>query len=193
MQYYNENAVEYAEKTLPISMTEQYEKFLRTLPQNGFILDAGCGSGRDALYFLKNGYKVDAFDGSDEMARLAGQLTGLNVKCLRFQEYAPRPIYDGIWANASLLHVPHEELHDVLTAFRQSLKPCGTLYCSFKYGKKDSVDSHGRCFTNKTCETLDKDLAAAGFTARRTIALQQSTTPEGTPQDWVGALAIAPE
>lgn len=192
MQYYNDHASEYAEKTLPISMTKQYEKFLRTLPDNGLILDAGCGSGRDALYFLKNGYKVDAFDASSELAKLAGNLTGLNIKCQRFQEFTPHPIYDGIWANASLLHVPHEELHDVLKSLKESLKPGGILFCSFKYGKWDSIDEMGRSFTNRTCEALDKDLSNAGFTARRSIALQQSTTPEGTPQDWVIGLAVAP-
>lgn len=192
MQYYNDHALEYSERTLPIDMVEHYEKFLRTLPLNGFILDAGCGSGRDSLYFLKNGYQVDAFDASEELARLAGKLTGLSIKCMRFQDVTPRPIYDGIWANASLLHVPYEELHDVLTVLRQSLKQGGTLYCSFKYGMRDSVDSLGRHFTNRTCEALDKDLFNAGFTARRSIKLQQSTTPEGTRQDWVAALAIAP-
>lgn len=192
MQYYNDHAFEYSKKTLPISMTEQYEKFLRVLPENGFILDAGCGSGRDALHFLKNGYKVDAFDASIELAKLAEDLTGLDIKCLRFQEFEPKPIYDGIWANASLLHVPHEELHDVLISFRNSLKPGGSLYCSFKYGKQDSIDTAGRSFTNRTCEALNKDLTLAGFTARRTITLQQSTTPEGAPQEWVIGLAIAP-
>ncbi|SIO26222.1 class I SAM-dependent methyltransferase [Halodesulfovibrio marinisediminis] len=192
MEYYNNYALEYSEKTLPIDMSEQYDRFLRTLPKNGFILDAGCGSGRDALYFLKKGYQVDAFDASEEMARLAGELTGLTVKCMRFQDFKPHPIYDGIWASASLLHVPFEELHDVLTVLRQSLKPGGTLYCSFKYGIHDSVDSLGRHFTNRTCETLDKDLVNAGFTGRRSITIEHSTTPEGTLQEWVSALAIAP-
>lgn len=192
MQYYNDHAFEYSEKTLPINMIEQYKKFLRVLPDNGLILDAGCGSGRDALHFLKHGYKVNAFDASDELAKLAENLTGLYVKRLRFQEFKPRPIYDGIWANASLLHVPHEELHEVLTSFKQSLKPGGSFYCSFKYGKQDSIDGEGRSFTNRTCESLNKDLTSAGFTARRTITLQQSVTPLGTQQDWVVGLAIAP-
>lgn len=192
MQYYNNHAVEYVKKTLPISMTEQYGKFLRNIPNNGSILDAGCGSGRDALYFLKNGYKVDAFDASTELVKLAEELTGLNISCLRFQEFCPHTIYDGIWANASLLHVPQKQLHDVLKTFKASLKSGGILFCSFKYGKKDAIDELGRSFTNKTCEMLDKDLSNAGFTSRRSIALQQSTTPEGSPQAWVTGLAVAP-
>lgn len=192
MQYYNEHAFEYSKKTLPIEMSEQYEKFLRTVPANGFILDAGCGSGRDAMYFLKNGYKVEAFDASIELARIAQELTGLHVKHMRFQELSPRPVYDGIWANASLLHVPDTELRSVLALLKAALKSGGTLFCSFKYGESDSTDDLGRNFTNKTCETLNNDLAMAGFTSRRSITLHHSTTPEGTHQDWVNAVAIAP-
>ncbi|MCT4534978.1 class I SAM-dependent methyltransferase [Halodesulfovibrio sp.] len=192
MQYYDDHAFEYSQMTLPINLEEQYAKFLRTIPANGFILDAGCGSGRDAHYFLEKGYNVDAFDASANLARLAGKLTGLNIRHLRFQDFTPRPIYDGIWGNASLLHVPNAELHDVLVSLKQSLKPGGTFYCSFKYGKQNSTDDAGRKFTNKTCEALDSDLANAGFTARRSITLQHSITPDGIPQDWVAGIAIAP-
>lgn len=192
MKYYDENAEEYVQQTMPLDMGDLYTKFLRYIPENGSILDAGCGSGRDSLYFLQQGYDVEAFDASRELSKLAAQLTGLSVQCLTFQEMIPCSAFDGIWANATLLHVPQEELHDVLETLRQALKPGGTLYCSFKYGYTDSTDQLGRDFTNKTCVSLEKELSKAGFTGRRTIFTRSSTTPEGGTQEWVIGIASVP-
>ena len=193
MQYYNTHAYEYSAKTLPIDLSNLYARFLRTIPKQGFILDAGCGSGRDALHFLKLGYNVKAFDASPELANLAQNLTGLSVKQLTFEDMIPCSIFDGIWANASLLHVPQQELQGVLHTLYKSLKPGGTLYCSFKYGRTDHTDKRGRHYTNQTCESLDKHLVGAGFTGRRNIFIQQSTALDGGLQDWVIGLAQLPQ
>ena len=192
MKYYDDNAEEYVQKTMPLDMGDLYSKFLRCIPQNGFILDAGCGSGRDSLYFLQQGYNVEAFDASRELSKLAAELTSLPVQCLTFQEMIPCSRFDGIWANATLLHVPHAELQGVLETLKLALKPGGTLYCSFKYGDTDSTDQLGRDFTNQTCVSLEKELAKAGFSGRRTIFTRTSTTPEGGTQEWVIGIASIP-
>ena len=96
-------------------------KFLIHVPAGGDILDAGCGSGRDALAFHRAGYRVTAFDASPEMCRMARQYTDLPVIQMTFQEMTWRSAFDGIWACASLLHVPQVELPDVL----------GTLFVLF--------------------------------------------------------------
>ena len=78
---------------------------LDLLPEKALILDFGCGSGRDAKYFLKRGYRVEAADGSIKMCRAAEELAGIPVRQMRFQELREEKKYDGIWACASVLHL----------------------------------------------------------------------------------------
>jgi SAM-dependent methyltransferase len=116
-------------------MSPLYTRFLYWLPNSGHILDAGCGSGRDAFAFQKRGYQVAAFDASPTLAKFAATYCGLSVQVMRFQEINWLRRFDGIWACASLLHVPAAELPDVLIRMADALKPRGVLYASFKYGQ----------------------------------------------------------
>ena len=76
-----------------------------TLEPGAFVLDAGCGSGRDAKWFAQQGGKVAAFNVSPELARLASQYCGFEVAIQRFSDVTETSAYDGIWCCASLLHV----------------------------------------------------------------------------------------
>ena len=60
LDYYNKNAKQYCEKTIAINLQENYDKFLKWLPKNDYVLDLGCGSGRDSKYFIDKGYKIKA-------------------------------------------------------------------------------------------------------------------------------------
>jgi len=71
MDYYDDNADSYVKSTLRVDMQPLYERFLPLLPAQAHILDAGCGSGRDAKCFIQNGYQVTAFDASVKIAALA--------------------------------------------------------------------------------------------------------------------------
>ena len=71
LDYYNKNAKTYFEQTINGNLDENYERFLSKIPSKSYILDFGCGSGRDSKYFLQKGYKVKAIDGSIEMCKLA--------------------------------------------------------------------------------------------------------------------------
>lgn len=72
IEYYNQNAARFLEDTAGVEFTEIQNAFLSLLPEGARILDFGCGSGRDALKFLKRGYQVEATDGSEEMCRDLG-------------------------------------------------------------------------------------------------------------------------
>lgn len=73
LDYYNKNAKLYFEQTVEGNLKENYDKFLSKIPRESYILDFGCGSGRDSKYFIENGYKVKAIDGSIEMCKLASE------------------------------------------------------------------------------------------------------------------------
>ena len=128
-------------------MSALYAEFLPHVKQHGHILDAGCGSARDAAYFKNQGFTVSAFDASPALAKLASNYLQQPVEIKTFQELECVNKYDGIWCCASLLHVPKAELPQVFLKLQNALKPDGVLYVSFKYGTQERVHN-GREFTD---------------------------------------------
>lgn len=155
LNYYNTNAKSFVSSTLVVDFTETQDKFLHFLPPTSSILDFGCGSGRDTKYFLSAGMQVDAIDGSEELCKLASKYTGIPVKQMLFEELDVKAQYDGIWACSSILHLPKDELKDVLKKMLAALKEHGIIYTSFKYGTFEG-ERNGRFFTDFTEETFQK-------------------------------------
>ena len=153
LDYYAKNAEAFVSGTLPVNMEETRSRFLAHLPPHGLILDFGCGSGRDTKAFLDAGFRAEAADGSAELCAKASAYTGISVKQMLFTDLEARSRYDGIWACASLLHLPRRELKTVLTKIETALKKGGILYASFKYGEQEGLRD-GRYFTDFTEETL---------------------------------------
>ena len=164
LEYYQHHADDFFNSTVNVDMRSLYTPFLERIPQGGLILDAGCGSGRDSKAFLQQGYRVEAFDATAEMAKLASQHTGLSVKQMTFSDVDAVNHYDGIWCCASLLHVSAAELPDAMAKLARALKPGGIWYVSFKYGDGERVKD-GRRFTDLNEQGLNTLLAGlAGIT-----------------------------
>lgn len=155
LQYYNANVNSFIANTFSVDFSQIQQEFLSTLPPVAYILDFGCGSGRDTKYFLEQGYKVDAIDGSLELCKLASVHTGIKVRQMLFQELQEREKYDGIWACASILHVAKNDLPDILQRMNNALKPDGIIYASFKYGDFEG-ERNGRYFSDFTEESFRK-------------------------------------
>ena len=153
LQFYKDHAQDFVKGTLSADMSEARQHFLQCLPESARILDFGCGSGRDTKAFLDLGYQVDACDGSEELCRIASEVTGIPVRHMFFQDLNETDVYDGIWACASILHLPKEELAAVLRKIADALKKNGMLYTSFKYGDFEGMRG-GRYFTNFTEDTV---------------------------------------
>jgi len=134
VEYYNKNAEAFVARTVKCDISYAYAKFLPHLVQGATLLDAGCGSGRDSLYFKEQGFQVTAFDASIEMVKASSKLSGIPALHMCFQELEFKEKFDGIWASASLLHVPYQELESVFQKLHAALKPSGILYATFKYG-----------------------------------------------------------
>ena len=164
LEYYQHHADDFFNSTVNVDMNSIYTPFLERIPKGGRILDAGCGSGRDSKAFLQQGYQVEAFDATAEMAKLASQHTGLSVKQMTFSDVDAVNRYDGIWCCASLLHVSAAELPDAMAKLARALKPGGIWYVSFKYGDGERVKD-GRRFTDLNEQGLNTLLAGlAGIT-----------------------------
>ena len=104
LNYYNTNAINFVSSTISVKFKKTQDKFLSFLPVNTYILDFGCGSGRDTKYFLSAGMQVDAIDGSEELCKLASKYTGIPVRQMLFEALDVKAQYDGIWACSSILH-----------------------------------------------------------------------------------------
>ena len=153
LNYYDNYADEFYKSTVDVEFTTMQMKFLTKLKKGSYILDFGCGSGRDTKYFLGQGYPVEAIDGSIELCRLASEYTGIKVKNMSFQELEEVQKYDGIWACSSILHLPINELAVVMRKMIVALKDNGIIYTSFKYGTF-AGERNGRFFTDMTEETF---------------------------------------
>ena len=97
INYYQQNADSFVASTVAVDMTSLYAPFIGAIEPNGLILDAGCGSGRDAKAFADMGYRVEAFDASPAMVERAAQHSGLAVRQATFQNISESARYDGIW------------------------------------------------------------------------------------------------
>lgn len=103
LDYYNQNAKKFITGTISVDFGIVQNRFLDKLHPGAKILDYGCGSGRDTKYFLEQGCKVTAIDGSQELCKLASEYTGIPVKHMLFQDLDEKEAYDGIWACSSNL------------------------------------------------------------------------------------------
>jgi SAM-dependent methyltransferase len=163
LYYYEDHAKEYAAKFDDYNVSSFRDRFVEEIEHTSSsrshgsgesittILDAGCGTGRDTREFVKKGYQVTAVDASPAMLRecknklrdarqkpesptmLRAAATSQSLE-MTLDEIPFRNEFDGVWAAASLLHIPDEEIVRTLSKLVHSLKANGILYMSFKYG-----------------------------------------------------------
>ena len=189
IEYYNKNADSFFAGSVNADMAEDRRLFLSYVPDGGKILDAGCGSGRDSKAFLDAGYDVVAFDASKEMRIRASDYIGREVLDLRFEEISFEKEFDGIWASASLLHVPMEELPEVMGKMKRALKPNGALYASFKYGEGTKARGE-RWFSDFNEKGVIPLFENAGFEIARNDVGPDSR-PGRESEFWVSVIGIA--
>jgi SAM-dependent methyltransferase len=161
LQFYRQNAEAYAKREIT-SRHARLTKFLAALPQGAAILELGCGAGGDSAEIIARGYDVTPTDGSPEMAEVASRRLGRPIGTLLFHELDSVDAYDGIWANACLLHVPRPELAQVLSLIWRALKPGGAFYASFKTGDAEGRDTLNRYYNYPSPDWLRATYADAG-------------------------------
>lgn len=185
-RYYAMNAAAFFDATASVDMSPQYEKFLAGLPARAHILDAGCGSGRDAKAFSQRGFAITAFDASPELAKLATEHCGFPVNVRTFAEVEEEETYDGIWSCASLLHVPAAEMPLTIRRLWSCLKPGGRFYLSFKHGAGER-EHEGRRFTDADESTLRAWLSQVEDAEIEDVWVTEDN--RGRQERWLNAIA----
>ena len=187
--YYDRSAAEYWEGTRDHDVSQNYTAFLDAIEgAHPFsILDLGCGPGRDLQHFRSLGHDTVGLDGSKEFVAMARSYSGCEVLHQDFLEMVlPESRFDGVFANASLFHVPSQELPRVLIELSGTLRPRGVLFCSNPRGNNEEGLSGDRysCFFD--LDTWRNYVTAAGF-----FELQCYFRPPGLPcheQPWLATV-----
>ncbi|NKM17564.1 methyltransferase domain-containing protein [Rhizobium laguerreae] len=167
--FYEENAETYAKRVR--SLPKQLDGFLAGLAPGAAILELGCGGGQDSAYMLAHGFDVTPTDGSTELARQAEALIGRPVRVMLFQELDADSAFDGVWAHASLLHVPRSELPDVFARIRRALRTGGIIHATFKAGEAEGHDGFGRYYNYPSADGLLALLTKGGW---RDITIEEN-------------------
>jgi SAM-dependent methyltransferase len=179
LQFYQSNAQSYADWAKAPSA--RLRGFLALLPPGGSILELGCGAGNHSAVMLAAGFKVRATDGSQEMTEIASRRLGHPVETMLFNQLNEHEAYDGVWASACLLHVPRDDLADILGRIRRALKPEGLFYASFKIGEGGGRDTLGRYYNYPSPEWLQATYAAAGEWRPMSSGASEIKSFDGTP------------
>jgi SAM-dependent methyltransferase len=194
LAHYEANAKSFWEGTRGHDVTQNYAALLGKLEGAPpfSILDVGCGPGRDLAYFRSLGHEAVGVEGCVAFAEMARQQTGSEILEQDFISLAlPRARFDGVFANASLFHVPSKELPHVLSEIRACLKPRGVFFSSNPRGDNTegwNGDRYG-CYWDR--ETWSKFVVAAGFEE-----ITHYYRPEGRPRDeqpWLATVWRAAE
>lgn len=188
ISYYDKNAEEFCKNTTDADMSYCRSKFLNYLSEGASILDAGCGCGRDSVAFKQLGYHVTAMDASPKICQEAEKVLGQKVLCKTFEELDDEKVYDGIWACASLLHVPKESMREVLYRLKRALKDGGVLYACFKYGDEEKV-VNGRFFNYYTEQTLRVLMNENGFEVLE-LFVTQDVREDRRAEKWVNVVGV---
>lgn len=186
LRFYEGHVEEFAEQTQHLILHEVYAPFLDLLPKRARILDAGCGSARDAAAFAALGYRLQAIDSSPAMVQMAKQRQ-IPAEVMKFQEMTYQKKFDGLWACASLLHIPRIEINRVLDRFLVALKPRGILFASLKEGHGERIVEDGRFFSYYELDEFTQVLKRSSW---RVIRSTRTVGADG--RVWLNYLAQRP-
>lgn len=187
LHWYQENAEDFIARTSEVDMSASYERFLAHIAPGGKIMDLGCGAGSASLYFMRHGYHVVPVDGCKELCDAVTKRTGLPARNILFAQLDYQDEFDGIWACASLLHVPKTEMAHILSLVKNALKRGGSFYASYKYGTEERT-RNGRFFSDYTMDAVKTLFSEAGGFEIMQIWLTADARPDRAGEHWVNVI-----
>jgi SAM-dependent methyltransferase len=189
LEHYNQRAQDFREGTRDHDVSQNIGALLRYIQAEPpyRILDFGCGPGRDLRSFAALGHVAIGLEGAAEFVAMARADSGCDVWQQDFLRLdLPPTHFDGVYANASLFHVPSVELARVLRQLRTTLKSGGVLFSSNPRGNNEEGWNRGRYGAYHTWLAWQRYLTGAGF-----IELEHYYRPTGLPfeqQPWLASV-----
>lgn len=178
---YSEKAEQFRLATADHDVSQNRQALLRhiTVEPPFHILDFGCGPGRDLRAFTQMGHVATGLDGTPEFVEMARRDSGCEVWHQNFLALdLPGQAFDGIFANASLFHVPLAELPRVLKQLHASLKSGGVLFCSNPRGQNQEGWYGQRYGVHHDLQSWTRVVSAAGFEE-----IEHYYRPAGLPRE----------
>lgn len=160
---YNAKAADYADFVETTAPDKTLQSFINLIPQGGKVLDLGCGPGTASAHMRTAGLAPDPVDASEGMIAIAKEKFGLNARLGRFDDIDGFEVYDGVWANFSLLHAASADLPRHIAALFKATKPGGILHIGMKTGTGAARDKIDRLYTYVTVDELEGLLTTAGY------------------------------
>lgn len=185
-KFYSENAWTFFENTLDSNMKSIYKNFEKNLKPKDKILDLGCGSGRDSIYFKNKGFKVVSIDYSKELCKIAKEKLNLDIVCMDMRDIHYSNEFNGIWACASLLHIEKKEILELLETCYNSLQDKGIMYLSFKQGQGER-EIEKRFFNFYDEDTLIRLISCTKFKINK-IWITEDVRKEHIDVKWLNAI-----
>lgn len=160
---YDARVADYLNMTKREKIDPDLVRFMGYLPQKAYVLDLGCGPGTASSIMREHGFSVDPVDASREMVRLANEIHAIHARLATFEAINAVSLYDGIWANFSLLHAPSSEMPGHLDRLRKAIRHGGIVHLGMKLGEGERRDGLGRFYAYYSQDELTGLLAAACF------------------------------
>jgi len=190
LAFYEQKAVAYAAHR-EATRHPNLDRFIGRLAPGAAVLELGCGGGLDAEVMLAAGLRLTPTDGSPALAAQAAARLGRPVKVMTFVQLREERRYDGVWANACLLHAPADALPDILGRIWRALKPGGLLFASFKAGDGPGRDGLGRYYNFPRREGLEATFRQAAPWSELSIETRPGGGYDGVERTWLLAWAVA--
>lgn len=188
-QYYEEHAAEYAQRTLNADMATLRSRFLSTLPPRGRVLDAGCGSGRDLRVFVDRGFRASGIDASQSLVNIAQAFSGARCSVMRIEEMSFSAEFDGVWACASLLHLPRVVLPTAIARIHAALALGGVLFASVQEGNGEGIASDGRYFAYFSLSEFTDIVSGGNFEVESAWLTEDVLGRSDSQPRWINVLA----
>ena len=189
-RFYEDHAVEYFSWTFGAQTQFVLDRFLSHLPAKASILDAGCGSGRDLKFFLSRGHCAFGIDASTALVQMAAQYSGAPCEVARIESISYEERFDGIWACASLLHLPRDAFRPALRCLNRALKRGGTLFMAVQEGQGEAILPDGRLYVYYSEDDIRRSLDVAGLAVNELWMSRNSAEAMHQPV-WINVIATA--
>ena len=187
---YNAKVDEYASMLSKLPKDDILSRFINRLEKNDFVLDLGCGPASSSATMREAGLRVDPIDASLEMVNLANRTYNINARQLTFNEIDAVDLYDGIWANFSLLHASREDFPAILKKLHKAARKNALFHLGMKTGVGSDRDHLDRLYTYYSEDELRALLQHAGFRIDH-VQLGEAAGLAGEVEPWISITSLA--